>query len=54
MNMLLIYILTLFFYPLLPDSRSITSCHMMFHVTLVTYLFNLQKIKEKKKSSQRK
>ena len=42
-NIPLIYILTSFFQPLLPDSRPMTSCH----VTAVTCLFMIQELKLK-------
>ena len=38
----LIYILILFFQYLLPESRPITLCYMMEHVTIVIYFFVVQ------------
>jgi len=53
-NMLLTCILTLFFQPLLLESRPMTSHYMTYHVIMVIYLFIVQKktkteIKKKKK-----
>ena len=38
-DMLLIYILALFFQLLLPDSRPMILCHVMYHVAIVISLF---------------
>jgi len=43
-----------FFQPLFLDSRPITLCHVMHHVTMVTCLFIVQKIKETEKKRKRK
>ena len=53
-NMPLTCILTLFFQPLLPDSRLVTSCYVTHHVTVVTCLFIVQEIKKKEKENQKK
>ena len=52
MNILLTYILISFFQPLLPNSRLMTLCYAIHHVTAVTCLFIFQEIKEKKKRNQ--
>jgi len=44
---MLTYTLTLFFQPFLLDSRPITSCHVMCHVTAVIGLFIVQEKKQK-------
>ena len=49
MNMLLIYILTLSFQPLLLDSRTMILCNMMCHVTTVIGLFIIQEKEKEKK-----
>ena len=48
MNMPLIYTLTSFFQPLLLEFRPMTSYHVTYHVTAVTYLFIIQKKKKRK------
>jgi len=41
------------FQPLLPDSKLMKSCHVMWHVTTVMCLLIVQEIKEKEKKRKR-
>ena len=48
-NILLIYTLTSFFQPLLPDFRLITSCHITHYMNVVIGLFIIQEKEKQKK-----
>ena len=48
-NILLTYTLISSFQPLLLDSRPMTLCHVMLHMTTVTYIFIIQEKEKRKK-----